>query len=84
MRSFMTLAALCGAALALSACNTTTSAQLLNNLSADCERHYDGAIGGSLTGGSFQGTVKIDCTPATKATTTPAVSGAGVAAAPAG
>lgn len=48
-----------GAAL-LSACSTTTTTKMLDNL-AGCERHYDGAVSGGMTGGQFSGTVKIDC-----------------------
>lgn len=52
----------CAAAVALSACSTTTTGQMLNNLQG-CERHYDGAVSAGMTGGQFSGTVKVDCVP---------------------
>jgi hypothetical protein len=61
------LTAAFAAALAVSACNTTTTTKLLDNLAAGCERHYDGTIGASMAGGQFQGTVKIDCAPTSPA-----------------
>lgn len=60
---FALASAACLAAAALSACNTTTTTKLLDNLSTDCERHYDGTVQAGLTGGGFSGTVKIDCSP---------------------
>lgn len=70
MRSLILVAAL-GACVALSACNTTTTQQLLSNLSTDCERHYDGAVSAGMTGGGFNGTVKIDCAAKAAAPATP-------------
>jgi hypothetical protein len=49
------------ACLALSACQST-GAQVLENLQG-CERHYDGAVSGGLTGAQFSGTIKVDCLP---------------------
>lgn len=48
------------ACLALAGCNTTTASAVLSNLQG-CERHYDGVISGAVVGGSFSGSVKIDC-----------------------
>lgn len=60
----------------LSACSSTATTHMLDNL-AGCTRHYDGAVSGGMTGGQFSGTVKIDCvqpqTGAPQATTAPAV-----------
>lgn len=50
------------ACIALTACSSTSTQQLLTNLQG-CERHYDGAISGGMTGGSFSGTIKVDCKP---------------------
>jgi hypothetical protein len=47
-------------ALALSACGSTGTA-VLSNLSADCDRDYDGTISAGITGGQFTGTVKVKC-----------------------
>lgn len=63
MKRAFSLAAIAAASLALCACNTTTTTKLLDNLSTDCERHYDGTVSAGLTGGGFTGAVKIDCTP---------------------
>jgi hypothetical protein len=49
------------ACLAMSACQST-GAQVLENLQG-CERHYDGAVSGGLTGAQFSGTIKVDCLP---------------------
>lgn len=62
MKRAILLAGAALSCLALSACNTTSTAKLLDNLQG-CERHYDGAVAGSLTGGSFSGTIKVDCKP---------------------
>lgn len=63
MKRVLFLTACVAAAVSLSACTNTGTAQLLDNLQG-CERHYDGAVAGSLTGGSFSGTIKVDCKPA--------------------
>lgn len=46
---------------ALSGCSSTGT-KVLDNLQG-CERHYDGAISGGLTGGQFSGTIEIHCVP---------------------
>jgi hypothetical protein len=69
LKSFVSLALIAAGALAMSACSTVTTTKVLDNL-AGCERHYDGAIGASMAGGQFSGTVKIDCTPAAVAAAT--------------
>jgi hypothetical protein len=56
------------ACLALSACQST-GAQVLENLQG-CERHYDGAVSGGLTGAQFSGTIKVDCLPAAREVST--------------
>lgn len=60
MIRFASIIAVCAL---LGACSTTTTGHLLDNLSNDCERHYDGAVSAGMTGGQFSGTVKIDCLP---------------------
>ncbi len=70
MKRQIILAGVALACVSLSACSTTTSQQLLTNLQS-CQRHYDGAISGGLTGGQFSGTIKVDC-PAKGDTTAPA------------
>ena len=62
-------AALAASCLALAACETTggLGERVLENLQG-CERHYDGAVAGGLTGGQFSGTVKIDCPALTDGT----------------
>ena len=50
------------ACLALAGCGSTGT-KFLDNVSNDCERHYDGAVSGGLTGAQFTGTVKVDCQP---------------------
>lgn len=54
------MAALAFSGLALAGCGTTGSA-VLNNVSQDCDRHYDGTISAGITGGQFTGTFKADC-----------------------
>lgn len=56
----------------LSGCASTSTTKLLDNLQG-CERHYDGAVAGSLTGGSFSGTIKVDCKPGQGVAQVPAV-----------
>lgn len=50
------------ACVALAGCSTSTAGAVLSNLQG-CERHYDGVISGAIVGGSFSGSVKIDCPP---------------------
>lgn len=57
----LTFAAVALCVLLCSACSSTATNHMLDNL-AGCERHYDGAVSGGMTGGQFSGTVKIDCT----------------------
>lgn len=71
MQRALLMGAAAVACLSLCSCNTTGTSQLLNNLQG-CERHYDGAVAGSLTGGSFSGTIKVDCKPGQGVTQTPA------------
>lgn len=68
-------------ALALSACGTTGTA-VLNNVSKDCDRDYDGTISAGITGGQFTGTVKVKCYRAGSPRLTPGlvVGGAPIAA----
>jgi hypothetical protein len=70
MKALLTCGTL-AACLSMSACQST-GAQVLENLQG-CERHYDGAVSGGLTGAQFSGTIKVDCLPAprTVATETP-------------
>lgn len=58
--SAISLAAVALCCFVLSACSSTATTHMLDNL-AGCERHYDGAVSGGMTGGQFSGTVKIDC-----------------------
>lgn len=60
-KTFLAISLLC-LGVALSGCSTT-GAKVLDNLQG-CERHYDGAISGGLTGGQFSGTIEIHCIPA--------------------
>lgn len=70
MRSLIAGCILAAGAALLSACSTTTTGKMLDNL-AGCERHYDGAVSGGMTGGQFSGTVKIDCAGAAPASAAP-------------
>jgi hypothetical protein len=54
------------ACLALAGCGSTGT-KFLDNVSNDCERHYDGAVTGGITGAQFTGTVKVDCQPSGRA-----------------
>jgi len=56
-------------ALVLSGC-ASTGERVLTNLQG-CERHYNGVVSGGILAGSFSGSVKIDCTPATAGPETP-------------
>jgi hypothetical protein len=61
----MKLPLLAGCALAclmLAGCGST-GVKVLDNVSNDCARKYDGTISAGITGGQFTGTVKIDCQP---------------------
>jgi len=54
------------ACLVLAGCGSTGT-KFLDNVSNDCERHYDGAVTGGITGAQFTGTVKVDCQPSGRA-----------------
>lgn len=59
-RRCLRLLSLACLAVALSACGTTGT-KVLDNVSNDCARKYDGTITAGITGAQFTGTVKIDC-----------------------
>lgn len=63
MKKLIAAAAAC---VLLSGCGST-GAKVLDNVSNDCARKYDGTISAGITGGQFTGTVKIDCQPRAQA-----------------